>query len=96
MCGIAGVVGIRSEDGRARVGEALERLRHRGPDGEGVHESPGVVIGMRRLAIIDLSGGDQPIYNEDGSVAVVCNGELYNYVEQFAALEGRGHKLQSR
>jgi asparagine synthase (glutamine-hydrolysing) len=96
MCGIAGVVGIRNEDGRARVGEALERLRHRGPDGEGVHESPGVVIGMRRLAIIDLSGGDQPIYNEDGSVAVVCNGELYNYVEQFAALEGRGHKLQSR
>src|SRR5262245_33813616 len=96
MCGIAGLVGIRNDDARWRVEEALRRLTHRGPDGDGVHESDGAVLGMRRLAIIDLAGGDQPIYNEDKSVAVVCNGELYNYVEQFSALEARGHRLQSR
>lgn len=95
MCGIAGLVGLPSAAALPRVREALRRLEHRGPDGEGIHESPNAVIGMRRLAIIDLQCGDQPLYNEDRNVAVVCNGELYNYVEAFRVLESRGHRLQS-
>ncbi|TMC94911.1 MAG: asparagine synthetase B, partial [Chloroflexi bacterium] len=95
MCGIAGLVGLDQAVASPRVAEALRRLVHRGPDGEGRHESPQAVLGMRRLAIIDLVTGDQPIYNEDRSVAVVCNGELYNYIEQFSELERRGHSLQS-
>lgn len=95
MCGIAGIVGLPLERALPRVREALHRLEHRGPDGIGVHESDGAVLGMRRLAIIDLQGGDQPIYNEDHSIACVCNGELYNYVEAFRILEAKGHKLQS-
>lgn len=95
MCGIAGLVGRPPEYALPRVKEALRRLAHRGPDGEGIHESPSAVIGMRRLAIIDLQCGDQPLYNEDRSVAVVCNGELYNYIEGFRTLRSRGHTLQS-
>ena len=95
MCGIAGLVGFPVQMARQRVKEAVYRLRHRGPDSEGWYESDDAVLGMRRLAIIDLEGGDQPIYNEDGTVAVVCNGELYNYVEGFRALQRRGHRLQS-
>src|SRR5437016_10560620 len=96
MCGIAGVIGARRDDARSRVAEALRRLAHRGPDGDGVYESPNATIGMRRLAIIDVLGGDQPIYNEDRSVAVVCNGELYNYIEGLQDLRKRGHAFQSR
>src|SRR5205085_2232830 len=96
MCGIAGLVGAVQDVANARVAAALSRLQHRGPDGEGLHRAANAVIGMRRLAIIDLASGDQPIYNEDRSVAVVCNGELYNYVEQFPVLASRGHRLQSK
>src|SRR6266566_5935861 len=95
MCGIAGIVGLRRELAVERVRAALAHLRHRGPDGEGWLETEDAVLGMRRLAIIDLAGGDQPIYNEDRSVAVVANGELYEYVERFRDLEARGHRLQS-
>ncbi|MBA3657425.1 MAG: asparagine synthase (glutamine-hydrolyzing), partial [Gemmatimonadaceae bacterium] len=95
MCGIAGLVGFPTEYALPRVREALRRLEHRGPDGEGIHQSADAVIGMRRLSIIDLQCGDQPIYNEDRSIACVCNGELYNYVEEFKVLRSRGHNLQS-
>lgn len=95
MCGIAGVVGLPLTVARPRVQEALRRLVHRGPDGEGWYESEDAVLGMRRLAIIDLVTGDQPIYNEDRTVATICNGELYNYVEGFRDLKQRGHRLQS-
>ena len=95
MCGIAGVVGLPVNVAQPRVKEALRRLRHRGPDGEGWYCADGVVLGMRRLAIIDLETGDQPIFNEDRSLVALCNGEIYNYVEQFAALRSRGHRLQS-
>ncbi|MBA2687220.1 MAG: asparagine synthase (glutamine-hydrolyzing) [Gemmatimonadaceae bacterium] len=89
------MVGFPLERALPRVTEALRRLEHRGPDGVGVHESERAVLGMRRLSIIDLQGGDQPIYNEDHSVACVCNGELYNYVEAFRTLEDKRHRLQS-
>lgn len=95
MCGIAGIVGLPRQIAASRVREAVRRLAHRGPDGEGFYEADDAVLGMRRLAIIDLKGGDQPIYNEDGTVAVICNGELYNYVEGFSELKQRGHRLQS-
>ena len=95
MCGIAGLVGVHQSVAEPCVREALRRLVHRGPDGEGWHQSEDAVLGMRRLAIIDLKGGDQPIYNEDRTVAVICNGELYNYVEGFSELKQRGHHLQS-
>jgi asparagine synthetase B (glutamine-hydrolysing) len=95
MCGIAGLVGLARGEAEARVRMALERLRHRGPDGEGMHVSDDAVLGMRRLAIIDVEGGRQPIYDESGELAVVCNGEIYNYVELFRELKQRGHVLQS-
>ncbi|HET8712392.1 MAG TPA: asparagine synthase (glutamine-hydrolyzing) [Gemmatimonadales bacterium] len=96
MCGIAGFVGASAERLAPQVRCALERLRHRGPDGEGWHSDDYAAIGMRRLAIIDLECGDQPIYNEDRTIAVVCNGELYEYPERFRDLTARGHRLQSQ
>jgi asparagine synthase (glutamine-hydrolysing) len=73
-----------------------ERQAHRGPDARGIHRSNGVALGIQRLRIIDLETGDQPIYNEDRSVAVVLNGEIYNFRELRAELEGRGHSFYTR
>lgn len=72
-------------------------LAHRGPDGEGFHSDPerAVFLGHRRLSIIDIAGGDQPFFNEDGKVAVVFNGEIYNHVELRAELEAAGHRFRS-
>src|SRR5256714_1797673 len=96
MCGIAGLVGVDRSVAGPRVGQAVRRLAHRGPDGPGWYDGAAATLGTCRLAIIDLAAGDQPIYNEDRSIVVICNGELYNYVEEFAQLERRGHRLQSR
>ncbi|KWX66515.1 hypothetical protein ASJ79_06110 [Mycobacterium sp. NAZ190054] len=74
----------------------LDAIFHRGPDGQGRFDRPGLTLGMRRLAIIDLAGGDQPIFNEDGSVAVVFNGEIYNFRELRAELERHGHRFVTR
>jgi asparagine synthase (glutamine-hydrolysing) len=73
-----------------------ERQRHRGPDSRGIHRSEGVTLGIQRLRIIDLETGDQPIYNEDRSVAVVLNGEIYNFRELRAELESRGHSFYTK
>jgi asparagine synthase (glutamine-hydrolysing) len=97
MCGIFGVFrrgGLNQQD-RWLVRGMADALVHRGPDGEGFHVGPDVAVGMRRLSIIDLGGGWQPIYNEDRSVAVVANGEIYNYVELQAELRQRGHRLST-
>lgn len=93
MCGIAGFIDAgRSPDDAGRLIDAMcQRIRHRGPDDQGVWVGDGVALGMRRLAIIDLSGGHQPIFNEDRSVLVVFNGEIYNYRELQHELEARGH-----
>lgn len=71
-------------------------LVHRGPDGQGSHVAPGIGLGIRRLAIVDLETGDQPIANEDGSVVVVCNGEIYNHVELREELIRAGHRFRTR
>src|ERR1041385_7804097 len=98
MCGIAGFVDLwdatnsRGSDMRAQIiAEMCRVIKHRGPDDQGILIRPGVALGMRRLSIIDLSGGHQPIANEDGSVSIVFNGEIYNYRELKTILEARGH-----
>ena len=93
MCGIAGKVSLRGDVPAALVEEMCERQAHRGPDSRGIHRSNGVALGIQRLRIIDLETGDQPIYNEDRSVAVVLNGEIYNFQELRADLERRGHSF---
>ena len=98
MCGICG---IAAADPRRPVDAAFVRamtatLHHRGPDGDGYHLAEGVGLGMRRLSIVDLATGDQPIVNEDGTLVLVCNGEIYNHVELRAELERRGHRFATR
>jgi asparagine synthase (glutamine-hydrolysing) len=99
MCGIAGFADLtpaasRSPDAnRSRITTMCDVMRHRGPDDAGVHVEPGVALGMRRLSIIDLSTGNQPIHNEDRTVWVVFNGEIYNYRELRRDLEARGHRF---
>src|SRR5437763_10276052 len=97
MCGITGIAGPLSTD-RAALRRMNAVLRHRGPDGEGTFwDARGQVgLGMRRLAIIDLAGGDQPIFNEDQTVCVVFNGEIYNFRELRAELEARGHRFTTQ
>ncbi len=92
MCGIAGVIGGPPQD-RDRVSEMLEALRHRGPDGEGLYDDGYAVLGHRRLSIIDLAGGQQPLRNCEGTIRLVCNGEIYNYKELRQRLEARGHRF---
>jgi len=98
MCGIAGYASRDAQRPveRALVERMLRTLVHRGPDGEGVHTADGIGLGCRRLAIVDLEHGEQPLSNEDGSVVVVCNGEIYDAPETRIALERDGHVLRSR
>lgn len=93
MCGIAGFVLRQGDAQLADVRTMCDRIRHRGPDDEGYHLDGGCAIGMRRLSIIDLSTGHQPMSNEDGSVWVVFNGEIYNYAELRDGLAARGHRF---
>jgi asparagine synthase (glutamine-hydrolysing) len=97
MCGIAGQV---RADGAPVEPDLLASMcaaiEHRGPDSRGVHVDGGVGLGIQRLAVIDLATGDQPIFNEDGSIVVVLNGEIYNYRELRVDLECRGHRFSTR
>ncbi len=98
MCGIAGIfdtAGRRPVD-RALLERMNDSQRHRGPDGAGTHVEPGLGLAHRRLAIIDLSTGQQPLFNEDGSVAVVFNGEIYNYRELIPELTRLGHTFRTK
>lgn len=93
MCGIAGIVDANRVIDRADVEKQLRLLDHRGPDSGGIFPGSGAVIGQTRLAIIDLVTGDPPITNEDGSVGVSLNGEIYNYAELRERLKRSGHEL---
>ncbi|HEY2799875.1 MAG TPA: asparagine synthase (glutamine-hydrolyzing) [Chthoniobacterales bacterium] len=97
MCGIAGYVTARTNaEHDAALRAMTDALRHRGPDDDGFFTAPGIGLGMRRLSIVDLECGQQPIANEDDSVYVIFNGEIYNYLELRADLEQRGHCLTSK
>jgi asparagine synthase (glutamine-hydrolysing) len=96
MCGIAGFVGRSEEHATAEdVRRMTDTIVHRGPDEEGIAAHGNVGLGMRRLSIIDLSGGSQPIYNEDRTVMVVFNGEIYNFPELRRHLQSRGHQFST-
>lgn len=94
MCGICGI--IRKGDNKDIIKKMNDRIMHRGPDGEGYYIDGDIAFGHRRLSIIDLSTGDQPIYNEDNSVVTVYNGEIYNYVELRSELESLGHEFKTK
>src|SRR5215831_13788992 len=98
MCGITGIFDL---NGAAPIDRELlvrmtDRIRHRGPDDSGYHFEPGVGLGHRRLSIIDVSGGHQPLGNEDDSVMIIFNGELYNFQELASELIAAGHKFRTR
>src|SRR5580692_2853087 len=96
MCGICGVIGIeQSEAGEAIARRMMEALWHRGPDEDGILVASSAALGMRRLSIIDLPGGHQPVFNETGNVAVLFNGEIYNFRQLRKTLEGRGHAFRT-
>ena len=98
MCGIAGICldDIGAPVDRALLDAMTASLAHRGPDGQGRYIAPHVGLGHRRLSIIDLAGGDQPIFNEDGTIAIVFNGEIYNYKELRSDLLSRGHRFKTQ
>ncbi len=101
MCGIAGWANLDSENPSPNTGEVVlhsmcERMKHRGPDSEGLWLEDSVALGMRRLSIIDLHTGEQPVYSEDKQIVVVMNGELYNFREVRRDLEKRGHKFETQ
>src|SRR5215467_15051861 len=100
MCGITGFIDLwdsSAPDARAAL---LERMcaviRHRGPDDQGTVVANGIALGMRRLSIIDLVSGHQPISGEDGSVTIVFNGEIYNFHEVKRQLDGCGHVFKTQ
>src|SRR5262245_13654249 len=98
MCGIAGI--FEFEPGNGISGDPLRRMTqtivHRGPEDDGLFLGPGIGLGFRRLSIIDVAGGHQPISNEDGSIWVMLNGEIYNHPDLRSELEQRGHTFKTR
>ncbi len=96
MCGICGVAGGDPRRGRDLVEQMCRAMAHRGPDDEGSVQLDGVTLGMRRLSIIDLEGGHQPIHNEDSTVWVVQNGEIYNHLDLRAELVAVGHRFTTQ
>jgi asparagine synthase (glutamine-hydrolysing) len=93
VCGIAGKINFDGPVDPLVLRRMCRAMRHRGPSSRGELMRDGVAIGVQRRAIIDVAGGDQPIFNEDGSVAVVMNGEIYNYQVLRDELLGRGHSF---
>ena len=98
MCGICGILNLAAEpaEHRGRIDAMSARLEHRGPDSHGKFELPHVALAIRRLSIIDLETGDQPLFNETGDVVLVFNGEIYNYRELRQRLLGGGHQFRTR
>lgn len=98
MCGIAGIHldAAQATPDRATLERMVAAIRHRGPDGSGFHVEPGLGLGHARLSIIDLAGGAQPVHNEDSTVWISYNGEVFNYVELRRMLEQRGHRFYTQ
>ncbi len=93
MCGIAGKLDTRGQIPEDLIHRMCETIVHRGPDSRGVHTEEGLALGIQRLAVIDLATGEQPIYNEDRSIVLILNGEIYNYRELRDGLRRRGHRF---
>ena len=96
MCGIAGFVNVKGAADRSIIEAMNVAIAHRGPDDDGFYINENVALAMRRLSIIDVSGGHQPIYNSDKTKWIVFNGEIYNYQSLREVLEARGHKLYTK
>ncbi|MDX2043010.1 MAG: asparagine synthase (glutamine-hydrolyzing) [Acidobacteriota bacterium] len=98
VCGIAGIYNYKNDQpiNETDLRRMTGALVHRGPDDEGFHVAGRVGLGHRRLSIIDVAGGRQPVFNEDGSIAVILNGEIYNYRELAKLVEARGHRLRTQ
>lgn len=96
MCGIAGIVSFDKPIDKESLLKMLSQIKYRGPDQRGTYIKPHVSMGIQRLSIIDVATGDQPIENEDGSIAVVFNGEIYNYQELTKDLIKKGHKFKTK
>ena len=96
MCGICGVAGGDPSESQELVGRMCDAMVHRGPDDEGAVQLDGVTLGSRRLSIIDIAGGHQPIHNEDSTVWVIQNGEIYNHLELRKLLVSAGHKFSTQ
>jgi asparagine synthase (glutamine-hydrolysing) len=97
MCGIAGYLHFRSEKlaGQETLSKMISCLAHRGPDGQGMHVDKNLALGHRRLSIIDLSSGHQPMYSDDGKIVLVFNGEIYNYLELRSELKTLGYVFKT-
>jgi asparagine synthase (glutamine-hydrolysing) len=97
MCGICGISPSNQRTPEKHLLEEMTKsIRHRGPDSDGFHTEPGIGLGMRRLAIIDVEGGDQPIANEDESLWIIFNGESHNFPDLYADLVKKGHEFRTR
>jgi len=96
MCGICGIAGGDPSESQELVGRMCDAMVHRGPDDEGAVQLDGVTLGSRRLSIIDIAGGHQPIHNEDSTVWVIQNGEIYNHLELRKLLVSAGHKFSTQ
>ena len=93
MCGFVGF--IDKKKNKKKIIKDMADIVHRGPDSDGYYVDEDCALGFRRLSIIDLSGGTQPIYNEDNSLAIIFNGEIYNYKEIKEELVKKGHKFRT-
>lgn len=98
MCGICGVVNIHegSAPDSQLISRMIGRLHHRGPDSSDYYRDNQVALGHARLSIIDLEGGSRPLCNEDGSIWITFNGEIFNYIELASELRSRGHRLKTK
>lgn len=100
MCGICGVIQLTGEPrepvSAGRLAAMADALRHRGPDDRGTHLAPGIALGVRRLSIVDIAGGHQPMASEDGTIVAIQNGELYNHERLRTELRREGHVLTTR
>ena len=98
MCGITGFIDRKQsyEDSEELIDKMCQNIRHRGPDEQGTWVGDGIALGMRRLSIIDLAGGQQPIWNEDRSILIVFNGEIYNYRDLQRTLQRHGHSFRTQ
>ena len=92
MCGFVGFIDNKKKNEKNKIIKQMsDRIAHRGPDGEGFYVDNMIALGHRRLSIVDLAGGSQPMYNEDQNVIIVFNGEIYNYEKLKEELQEKGH-----